>query len=680
MRELIRPSSEAHKDAGGSEPTARPRRRLTAALVALTLSTAGIGFVIRTFREATRPVHTRPVAAMESDRIVFAAYTDHNWQIFSIDSDAGEATRLTDLPTNQSHPTWSPDGTKIAFSMQGERGDTEIASMNADGSDVQTLTGGAGWNYLPAWSPNGSRIAFVSNRDGNDEIYVMNADGTDQERLTDEPGEDLAPTWSPDGERIAFGSNRASNSEIYVMNADGTGVTNLTNAPATGEYDPAWSPDGTRIAFAGIRDGNPEIYVMAADGSDVVRLTNSPAHDWNPAWSPDGTRLAFESDPDGTVAPFVVDANGGRPTALIDWGAEACCAAWQPQDEPVQASGSPGDGTLSKAATIPIAHDAAVAGAIEVGGDAVWVTLYRWTDEVMRGAIVRVDPATDIVATEIPIDDGVPTDLAITRDRVWVLVQTSSTHVELRAIDPGTDAFVATVEVPANHAGPLTATDDALWLAALEVPPGGSWSDATRSIVRLDGTTGEVVAQIPAEVCQVNDSNCTPTRAVVADGSVWFEGNGRTALFRVDPSTNDVQRIPKDAWCGFAVGGGSIWVGQRQPGLDPETWSNAPYLMQEIDETNGAVVGDPILVEGGQPDPITGSACPLAVGDGGVWVEGYDREMNHVLIGRVSVESRMMDVGLVIADGEIAPRLVFDFSTGTMWASEGQDLIRYEMP
>jgi dipeptidyl aminopeptidase/acylaminoacyl peptidase len=672
-------SSDAYEDTGVSEPTARPWHRLSAALLALTLSTAGIGFAIRTFSEATRRVHTPAAVTTESDKIVFAAYTNDNWQIFSVDTDGGEATRLTGLPTNQSHPTWSPDGTKIAFSMQGEGGDTEIASMDADGSNVQTLTGGPGWNYLPAWSRDGSRIAFVSNRDGNDEIYVMNADGTDQERLTDEPGEDLAPTWSPDGERIAFGSNRASNSEIYVMNADGTGVTNLTNAPATGEYDPAWSPDGTRIAFAGIRDGNPEIHVMAADGSDVVRLTNSAAHDWNPAWSPEGTRVAFESDPDGTVAPFVVDVNGGRPTALIDWGAEACCAVWQPQAEPAQASGSPGDGTLSKAATIPIAHDGAIAGAIEVGSDAVWVTLYRWTDEVMRGAIVRVDPATDTVVTEIPIDDGVPTDLAITRDRVWVLVQTSSTHVELRAIHPSTDTFVTTVELPSTHVGPLTATNDALWLAALEVPLGGSWSDATRSIVRLDGTTGEVVARIPADVCQVNDSNCTPTRAVFADGSVWFEGHGRTALFRVDPATNDVQRIPKDAWCGFAVGEGSIWVGLRQPGIDPATWSNAPYRMQQIDERNGALVNDPILVEGGHPHPITGSACPVAVGGGGVWVEGYDREMNHVLIGRVSIDSRLVDIAQVIAEGEVAPRLAFDFSAGTMWASNGQELIRYEM-
>ena len=57
----------------------------------------------------------------------------------------------------------------------------------------------------PSWSPDGSRIAFVSYRDGNrPEIYVMNRDGSGQIRLTDNPAIDHSPSWSPDGSRIAF--------------------------------------------------------------------------------------------------------------------------------------------------------------------------------------------------------------------------------------------------------------------------------------------------------------------------------------------------------------------------------------------------------------------------------------------------------------------------------------------
>jgi hypothetical protein len=373
--------------------------------------------------------------------------------------------------------------------------------------------------------------------------------------------EDLSPAWSPDGSRIVFQSNRATNNDIYVMHADGSGVTNLTNTPDTGEFDPEFSPDGSTIAFVADSGGGTDIDVMDAAGSTITNLTDDPAHDWSPTWSPDGGRLAFESDRGDPQSIYVVNADGTGAARVVEPSAEACCPSWQPQTEPVEAPGSAEEASLAKTATIPIAHDGMVVGDVGVGNGAVWVALYRWTDQIMRGAIARVDPVTDPVVTEIPIDDGVPTDLGVTHDRVWVLVQTSFTHVELRAIDPNTDAFVSVVEPPASHVGPLATTDDAVWLAALDVPPGGSWTDAKRSILRFDGSTGELVAQISADVCQVNDANCTPTNAVVADGAVWFEGHGRTALYRVDPATNIVHVIQKDAWCGFSVGEGSVWVG-----------------------------------------------------------------------------------------------------------------------
>jgi hypothetical protein len=263
------------------------------------------------------------------ERIAFSAYSAGHWQIFSARPDGSERTQLTSLPTDQFHPAWSPDGTRIAFSTQNADGDMEIHVMNADGSNIVQLTKGPGWSYLPAWSPDASRIAFVSNRDRNDEIYVMDADGSDQTRLTDDPDEDLSPVWSPDGTLIAFQSNRADRNEIFVMAPDGTRIRKLTDMPGSGEFDPAWAPDGTTMAFASDRDGNPEIYVMNADGSGVVRLTNDPAHDWKPAWAPDGSRIAFESDRDGGTALYVMELDGSEPVRLTGAETDTCCPAWQ---------------------------------------------------------------------------------------------------------------------------------------------------------------------------------------------------------------------------------------------------------------------------------------------------------------------------------------------------------------
>ena len=162
--------------------------------------------------------------------------------------------------------------------------------MNADGTSQTRLTNNAATDFDPTWSPDGTKIAFTSNRDGNLEIYTMNADGTGQtrspttrrrrrarlvaerdqdrvpergrqlrdlhdERRRHEPdaphqqrGVDTAPAWSPDGTKIAFTSGRDGNLEIYTMNADGTGQTNVTNNAAR-DVEPAWAPAPRQLSI-----------------------------------------------------------------------------------------------------------------------------------------------------------------------------------------------------------------------------------------------------------------------------------------------------------------------------------------------------------------------------------------------------------------------------------------------
>jgi Tol biopolymer transport system component len=124
--------------------------------------------------------------------------------------------------------------TRIAF-VSNREGNTDIYVMNADGSQQTRLTNNPANDTDPTWSPDGQRIAFVSDRDGIENIYMMNADGTHQVRLTNNPlntSGDYAPTWSPDGRHIAFVSNRAGRYDIYMMNTDGSHQTRLTNKTA----------------------------------------------------------------------------------------------------------------------------------------------------------------------------------------------------------------------------------------------------------------------------------------------------------------------------------------------------------------------------------------------------------------------------------------------------------------
>ena len=130
---------------------------------------------------------------------------------------------------------------RIAFVKADEEGHRNIYVMNADGSGQTNLTPGAettgqgngGTN--PTWSPDGSRIAYASL---SGDIWVMNADGTGQTPVV---ANSVLPAWSPDGTRIVFSSssfNAQNGPDIFTANPNGTGITRLPTAPNFTDSDP----------------------------------------------------------------------------------------------------------------------------------------------------------------------------------------------------------------------------------------------------------------------------------------------------------------------------------------------------------------------------------------------------------------------------------------------------------
>jgi len=255
------------------------------------------------------------------EKIVFSSIrlgSQHD--IYVMNPDGSNQTRLTTVSAQDVEPVLSPDGTKIAFASRRNSYQYDIYVMNSDGSGQTRLTTDLGRNEMePAWSPDGTQLAFVNDFDG---IYIMNADGSNPTRLTDFAGD--APSWSPDGTKIAF-----SYGDIMVIGVDGNNLTNLTNDPSL-DTDPEWSPDGTKIVYAGYMADGGGIFVMNADGSGRTRLLNSYGGDYAPAWSPDGTKIVFLSRDDAGHYIAVMDADGGNKTAVStyngadhypDWGA-----------------------------------------------------------------------------------------------------------------------------------------------------------------------------------------------------------------------------------------------------------------------------------------------------------------------------------------------------------------------
>ena len=257
----------------------------------------------------------------------FSSTVDGDDEIFVRRAD-GRTVQLTHNRTHDRDPAWSPDGRRLAYVSSAD-GDAEIMIMNADGSGRRQLThnsttseGVPAEDFSPTWSPDGTMIAFVSNRQtaGGSQIYRMRADGSREVPLTRTPPyvTNSSPAWSPDGRHVAFGSDLAGvhNVEVYRMKADGSELRRLTRtADGIDDSMPEYSPDGRTLVFSSTRQGGVwDLFTMAPDGRQQTRLAGAPdLEEVFPQWTADGRRvmyMTFAPDEHSPMSVWIVDRDG----------------------------------------------------------------------------------------------------------------------------------------------------------------------------------------------------------------------------------------------------------------------------------------------------------------------------------------------------------------------------------
>ncbi len=263
-------------------------------------------------------------AVTDPGKIVFINASTSD--IYLMSPDGSDVTRVAERPGLELYPILSPDGKKIAFlsSKSGEGYETYV--MNVDGTgEVNVSKNGSTPEYSPSWSPDGSKVAYGF----SDDIFTANADGSGTpDNVTNSARRELYPSWSPDGRKFAFLSETPDNNsgDIYVMNADGSGTpVQLTDTGNhVNESHPSWSADGSKIAYER-HDPNSgwhnDIYKMNADGTDETLVVGTEGWETMPSWSPDGTQLVFSaySGPYGSDGEIIkVNADGSGQTPLTD--------------------------------------------------------------------------------------------------------------------------------------------------------------------------------------------------------------------------------------------------------------------------------------------------------------------------------------------------------------------------
>src|SRR5215207_823202 len=235
----------------------------------------------------------QPAWSPDGTKIAFTGPGDLNedgsgglGDVYVMDADGTNRTNLTDTPDDLDYqPSWAPSGAQITFvrevrELPGqiifEQPDIFVMDTDPATNDAINLTQTDESESHPDWSPDGAKIAFSGVRNSGWEIVTMDPDGQNEANLTGDgfEGNDEAPEWSPDGTKVVFQKESQVGGccepwEIWAVNRDGSGGTNLTNHPS---YDmgPSWSPDGSEITFTSTRNrteddpSRTDIYTMAA--------------------------------------------------------------------------------------------------------------------------------------------------------------------------------------------------------------------------------------------------------------------------------------------------------------------------------------------------------------------------------------------------------------------------------
>ena len=257
---------------------------LAVALVTASSSTAALVVTSKNIKNGTIQLAdssprvlaaTHPVAAVENGPIAFGS-DDALWRL-----DEG-VEQLIPNGEGGYWPSWSPDGSRIAFTSLRRHG---IWVMSADGTGLRRVTTSRSIDSQPTWSPDGRRLAFARNIPGyHTDIFVVGVDGKGVRRLTANRGADFDPDWAPNGNLIAwsFGASRASaRSGIYTMNPDGS-----SKRFRGAGFAPDWSPDGRRFVFALLGD----LWTEAVGGTDRRPLSVAPGGDAAPTGRPTARR------------------------------------------------------------------------------------------------------------------------------------------------------------------------------------------------------------------------------------------------------------------------------------------------------------------------------------------------------------------------------------------------------
>ena len=266
---------------------------------------------IHKLRPALRPLMYNAAVIRGETRFEQAHFDPQGEMVFRRvrDRDPLRWSRVSDAQVADIMPSFSPDGSRIAFRSLSADGSGAIYIAAANGPPRRLTVADQTRDPL-AWSPDGQRIAFAMRSGGSLDIFAVNVATGEREQLTTDASNETSPSWAADDE-LVFASDRAAGNDVWSLDVR-TGTARQLTRDA-GVTFPVASPAGDRVAW--IREGSG-VFVMDRNDGFPRRLPEPTKVAYAPAWSPDGETLAVTAEDWGSWDVYLVKADGSGALLL----------------------------------------------------------------------------------------------------------------------------------------------------------------------------------------------------------------------------------------------------------------------------------------------------------------------------------------------------------------------------
>lgn len=226
-----------------------------------------------------------PAWSADGQWLAYVSFEGRHSSVYVQRVRTGERSRVSARAGINGAPSFSPDGKKLALTLGGTSGNPDIFVLDLNTQDLTRITDDPAIDTEAVWSNDGQSLYFTSDRAGGPQIYRIGARAGDKaRRITFGSGYNARPRLSPDGTKLAMVTLDGSNYRIAVQDLSSNDVRVLSKGRQ--DESPSFAPNGAMLIYSGSEGGRSLLATVSTDALTGQKLKSDQGQVREPVWGP----------------------------------------------------------------------------------------------------------------------------------------------------------------------------------------------------------------------------------------------------------------------------------------------------------------------------------------------------------------------------------------------------------